>query len=99
MNSSVDLEATLSLDEKNAYKALIEGCGGAKSSMENDCGNNFDDRDEATYEIDELKVCFKIGYNSVSIPRSFVSWSSKDQPYRGLKICLKRVLKYVQKNL
>ena len=61
VNSNVDLEATLSMDEKNAYKALIEGCGGgAKSSMENDCGNSYND-DEAKYEIDELKVCSILG--------------------------------------
>ena len=48
MNSNADLESTLSMDEKNAYKALIEGCSaGAGKACDTDYDryndNNYDD--------------------------------------------------------
>ena len=51
MNANTDIESSLSIDEKNAYKALIEGCA-AKTV---DADNNFD----VDNDIDDLKKSFR----------------------------------------
>jgi hypothetical protein len=47
VNANADLESTLSMDEKNAYKALIEGCSaGAGKACDTDFdryNDNYDD--------------------------------------------------------
>jgi hypothetical protein len=51
VNANTDIESSLSIDEKNAYKALIEGCA-AKTV---DADNNFD----VENDIDDLKKSFR----------------------------------------
>jgi hypothetical protein len=51
VNANTDIESSLSIDEKNAYKALIEGCA-AKTV---DADNNFD----VDNDIDDLKKSFR----------------------------------------
>ena len=49
-NVNVDIESSLSVDEKNAYKALIEGCSAAGKNLEVD---NYDV--DVDNDIDDLK--------------------------------------------
>ena len=53
VNANGDIESSLSVDEVNAYKALIDGCsGGGAKALETDLDNNYDDN---KYAIDDLK--------------------------------------------